>query len=136
MSNFWPSIPSMSDLVYLLEFLLNGEKRWVLLQPVDAANGVILDDRDDNGIMHGLTLGGRAIEIPFTHVLKVDPQYKVTRFNGQTHRSERVSAEKLEKIIDRNTDKKTGEVTGIDSIEEVGNSDNRVTRKREPEGGW
>lgn len=116
----------MSDLVYLLEFLLNGEKRWVLLRPIDAANGVILDDRDDNGIMHGLTLGGRNVEIPFQHILKVDPQYKVSIFTGNKVRTETVDAERLEKIIDGHTNKKTGEI-GVRTIEEIGNSDNKVT---------
>jgi len=120
----------MSDLVYLLEFLLNGEKRWVLLQPIDAANGVVLDDRHDNGIMHGLTLGGRQVEIPFQHILKVDPQYKVTTFNGQKCRTQKVDAERLEKIIDNHTNKKTGEVD-IRSIKDTSDPKNKVTRYEE-----
>jgi hypothetical protein len=125
MSKFWPS---MSELVYILKFLVNGEPRSVLLRPVDAANGVILDDPEDNGIMRGVTLGGCTIKIPFTHILMVERPFRVSTFNGQTTRSERCTEKEVQERIERNTDPDTGEVKNIRSIEDTRDPDNRVTR--------
>lgn len=114
-------------MVYVLTLVIAGQKRSVLLRPIDPANGVILDDVKNNGWLQGLTLAGKRIEIEFSQVLMVE-QYRVTRFNGQTTRSQTVSAAEVEKIIEKNTDPDTGEVKNIRSIEEKGNPGNRVSK--------
>lgn len=120
-----------SLLIYMLRYLHNGHERSILLQPVDAGNGVIMHDVDDNGIMHGLTIGGHSIQLPFQHFLIVERQFRVTRFNGQTSRTEKASEARVEQIIEQNTDKKTGELdASIRNIEEVDNPKNKVTRYR------
>lgn len=118
-----------STLVYILRYMMNGRERSILLRPIDASNGVIMDDIDDNGIMHGLTLGGNRIELPFKQFLSIEPQYSVTRFNGQTSRTEQCSEERLNEILENSTDQETGEVSSdIRDIKEIGNDSNRVTR--------
>lgn len=114
-------------MVYVLTLVIAGQERSVLLRPIDPANGVILDDVKNNGWLQGLTLTGKRIEIEFSQVLMVE-QYRVTRFNGQTTRSQTVSAAEVEKIIEKNTDPDTGEVKNIRSIEEKGNPGNRVSK--------
>lgn len=118
------------DILYICEFLLNGQRRSVLLRPVDAANGVILDG-DEAGRMFGQTSSGQRVEIPIVHILRID-RFKV-RFqaadNGRSARTENVSEKKLEKIIERRTDKETGEVKGIAEISDTQDSENRVEHR-------
>jgi|GEM_PF-3443458 len=118
-------------MVYVLTLVVAGKERSVLLRPIDPANGVILDDVNDNGWMQGLTLAGKRIEIKFSQVLMVE-QYRVSRFNGQTTRSQTVSAAELERIIEVNTDSATGEVKNIRTIEEKGNPSNRASQLQDP----
>jgi len=122
-----------SDAVlYVLRWLdLTGKERSCILCPdgPQLANGEILSEtREGSGIMRGRLLSGKSIELAFTQVLMVE-RYKVETFNGQTTRSQEVSGDQLERILDTATVKDTGEVQ-VRTIEEVGNSDNRVTARR------
>ena len=128
---------SLNDLlIYVLEFLLEGERRSVFCRPVDASNGVVLEETSDgSGIMCGVLLGGKTFEIPLPQILKIE-QYKVTyrpgEVGGQTAKTVTVGANKVQDIIANQTDSETGEVKGIAKIQEVGNPENAV--EWEPEG--
>jgi len=118
------------NFLYICEFLLDGRRRSVLLRPVDAANGVILDG-DEDGRMFGQTSSGQRVEIPIIHILRID-RFKV-RFqaadNGRNARTEYASEKKLEKIIERRTDKETGEVKGIAEISDTKDDENRAEHR-------
>lgn len=52
-------------LVYVFEFVIGGEKRSVILKPLDAANGLIVEETfPDSGIYYGESITGRRVEIP------------------------------------------------------------------------
>lgn len=52
-------------LVYIYEWLVDGAKHTAVLLPIDAANGVILEETEDgSGILRGLTISGGFVHIP------------------------------------------------------------------------
>lgn len=125
-----------SNLVYMLEFMLNGHKRSILIHAIDGPNGVVMDDPQNDGNMRAKTLGGNEIRVKLDNVLMVERRFVVSRFNGQTTRSQNLNEAQVKRVIEQSTNQETGEVQGIREIREVGNDDNRVTERQEPEGGW
>lgn len=123
-------LQSFQDILYICEFLLNGQRRSVLLRPVDAANGVVLDG-DEAGRMFGQTSSGQRVELPINRILRIE-RYKVqfrATDNGRSSRTEYASEKKLEKIIERRTDKETGEVKGIAEISDTQDDSNRAEHR-------
>lgn len=116
---------------YVLEFLLGSEPRTVLVQAIDAPNGVVLEETaDGSGMMRGLLLGGGKIEIPFPRILKIEKRYEVTTHNGQVTRVEKMSERRVERLIDNCTNKETGEISGfIREIKDTKDPENKVTRR-------
>jgi hypothetical protein len=52
-------------LVYIFEYIVEGKKHSVVLKPIDAANGVILDEVPGQpGLMRGLLVSGGTVHIP------------------------------------------------------------------------
>lgn len=115
-------------LTYLLT-LVDGTQHWLI--PVDALNGVVMDDPNDRGLMTGRLYGGGSIQVPIDHIFMVEEKpYRMSWFDGQKTRSERCSEKEVERRIDQNTDKNTGEVKNIRRIEDTRNPDNRVDKDK------
>ncbi len=52
-------------LVYIYEYVIEGKQQTVVLQPIDAANGVILEETfEGSGILRGLQVSGGLVHIP------------------------------------------------------------------------
>lgn len=59
-------------LVYVLEFVVNCKQRSLTLIPIDAANGVIMEEtREGSGTMRGLLVSGGEFKIPAAAITNV-----------------------------------------------------------------
>lgn len=109
--NFFQTVQQQAEiaLTYLLT-LVDGTEHWLV--PVDALNGVVMDDPNDRGIMTGRLLGGGSIQVPIDHIFMVEEKrYRVEVNNGQGRTSRDVSERDLERTIrEAPRDKDTGEV--------------------------
>jgi len=115
-------------LTYLLT-LVDGSQHWLV--PVDAINGVVMAAPNDRGIMRGNLHDGGNIDVAISDIFMVEEKpYRVTTFTGQTTRSEKCSERRVEEIIERNTNKDTGEVKHISGIQDTRDEDNGVDRHR------
>lgn len=112
-------------MTYLLT-LVNGQQ--YILVPCDAHGTVMQETEEDSGLLHGQLWQGGTVEVPISQILMVEQRYQVTRFTGQTSRTEKVSEAKLEQILEKNTNKETGEVQHIREIKDTQNPENRVNR--------
>lgn len=73
-------------LVYVLELVIAGQLRSVILQPIDPDNGVVLEESaDGSGIMRGRLVSGGLLEIPAAAIKNVFPQWwkKTDNQSGQ-----------------------------------------------------
>lgn len=122
------------NLIYVLEYLLKGQLSRTFLKPVDAATGSILEEvgESDDPIMRGVTLQGKEIKLPISSILKIE-EYTVGHRTNKGVRREDVSADKLDRIIDQNTDRTTGEVKNISYIQDRSDPNNGVEQKPK---GW
>lgn len=109
--NFVQTVKQQAEvaLTYLLT-LVNGQQYWLV--PVDALNGVVLDDPNAQGLMTGHLYGGGKIEIPLDHIFMVEEKrYRVQVDNGQGRRSQDMNERELNQALDRaKRDESTGEV--------------------------
>ncbi|NJP10748.1 MAG: hypothetical protein HC866_15775 [Leptolyngbyaceae cyanobacterium RU_5_1] len=112
-------------MTYLLT-LVNGQQH--ILVPCDAHGSVMEETEEDSEILRGQLWAGGTVEVPISQVFMVEQRYRVTIFTGQTSRTEKVSEAKLEQILEKNTNKETGEVQHIREIKDTQNSENRVNR--------
>ncbi|MBF2025626.1 MAG: hypothetical protein IGS48_02505 [Oscillatoriales cyanobacterium C42_A2020_001] len=96
-------------LTYLLT-LVDGSQHWLV--PVDALNGVVMDDPNDQGIMTGKLYGGGEIEVAISDIFMVEEKrYRVQVDNGQGRRSQDMSEKDFNQAMDRaKRDESTGEV--------------------------
>lgn len=96
-------------LTYLLT-LVDGSQHWLV--PVDALNGVVMDDPNDRGVMTGQLYGGGSIQVPIDHIFMVEEKrYRVEVNNGQGRTSREVSERDLERTIEEAPrNRETGEV--------------------------
>lgn len=77
-------------LVYIYEYIVEGKKHSVVLKPIDAANGVILEETfDGSGIMRGRSVSGGLVHIPIEGITNHFQTWwrKQTDEGGQGHRS-------------------------------------------------
>lgn len=119
-------------LIYLLEYLLNGKPSRTFLQPVDC-HGVIMEEVGEAedpslSIMRGKTLQGKELKIPIGAILKIE-EYTIGHRTNKGVRRENASAERVERVIEQNTDKSTGEVKGVAYIRDNNDPDNSVEQK-------
>lgn len=92
-------LPTLTDkLVYIMKFVLNGQPRSLVLQPIDAANGVIIEETSDgSGIYWGKTIGGSRVEVPVESVTHVFASWwKVSdNFGGNGNQTIHTNSEDL-----------------------------------------
>jgi len=113
----------MEQLTYRVEFLLNGQLRSVVLVPLDAANGVIMDDPTNNGYYNARTLAGSNIQIPVAAVTNVFASWwKVSTndFGGNGNKVYHAQTDWVEGYVEdkmddpKAWDKETGELKGVE----------------------
>lgn len=103
-------------LTYILHFLVGEQERTLLLQPIDAANGVILEETsEDSGIVRGKSIYGRTFDLKFTQILRIE-EYDVTaNWGGNGHKTRRMT----EKQIVDYTKNCGGEASKISKIKDT-----------------
>ncbi|MDX2241400.1 MAG: hypothetical protein NW224_12010 [Leptolyngbyaceae cyanobacterium bins.302] len=109
--------------------LVNGQQ--YILIPVDAHDS-IMDAPEDGSIRTGNLLNGGTIEVPDSQILTIE-EYEVGHRTNKGIRRETCNSDRVERIVNQNTDRSTGEVKGVQYIREKGNSDNAAEQKPE---GW
>jgi hypothetical protein len=73
----------LNDLVYTLDYIKDGRAMTTHLRPVDAANGVIMDER--GGAMIGLTTTGHLIRVTLDAIVCLAKAEVTWRNNQGTH---------------------------------------------------
>lgn len=94
---------------YLLT-LTNGKSYW--LYPVDASNGVVMEEIGETGVMRGRLIAGGNVDVEIDHIFNIEEKrYRVTVNNGQGRKSMDMSDREFDKAIERaKRDEDTGEV--------------------------
>ncbi|MDX2215290.1 MAG: hypothetical protein SFY66_18645 [Oculatellaceae cyanobacterium bins.114] len=109
--------------LYVLDYLVEGEKKRTILQPVDAEYGVILEETSDGSdLMRGLLANGKRIFVPMSQVLHVE-EWKVqvkAGYLGSGSRTLHLNEKQMERLVNNfPRDQETGEVKGIANFEKV-----------------
>lgn len=107
--------------LYILDFLVDGEKQKVILQPVDPSYGVIMEETEDgSGIMKGLLPTGKPIFIPMPQILHIE-EWKVrvkAGYLGSGSRTLHLNEKQMTDLVNNfPRDQETGEVKGIADFE-------------------
>jgi hypothetical protein len=102
-------LPTLRDkLVYILQFVLNGQPRSVALLPLDAANGVIIEETfEGSGVYWGRTVGGTRVEVPVASVTHIFASWwKVTEnFSGNGYKTVHTNSDEwVEEHVTRKQD--------------------------------
>lgn len=123
--------------LYLLDFLsVQGQERSIPIRMVDAANGVIFEETyEGSGLFRLLSGQGHPFYLTFPQILSIrsyDVYFDLNPRDGHSASPARCSEDEVEDILDRNTNKKTGEVEGIRGIQDRNNPDNGVRARSEP----
>ena len=104
-------------ITYILHFLnATGQQRNLLLQPIDAGNGVILEETyDGSGIVRGQSVYGTNFEVKFDQILKIE-EYKVTaNWGGRGHSTRNMTGEAIAEY----TKNAGGEAEKISQVKDV-----------------
>lgn len=93
-------------LVYVLEFVVDGQPRSVMLRPIDAGNGVILEETsEDSGVMRGKLVSGGVCEVPAVAITNVFASWwKVDHVTNQGHKTIYVDDAVIEKKVESAVD--------------------------------
>lgn len=114
---------SLQKLIYIVEFVINGEARSLQVCPVDAANGVIFDAPEGSEFYKGRTVSGTNFEIPIAAVTNVFASWwKVTTndFGGNGHKTYHAQTDWVEGYVEKKKDdpnawnKETGELKDVE----------------------
>lgn len=113
-------------MTYLLR-LINGQE-YIL---VAASPDEVMSMPENGDTWLGKLFNGKEIAIPDSQFLSIEPdRYRVITFNGQTSKVHTMSESKLERTLDKATDK-NGEVqANIRAIEDTKDSGNRVSKRQ------
>lgn len=128
-----------SMLVYIFEYIVEGKKHSVVLKPIDAANGIVLDDVPGQpGIVRGLTVSGGTVHIPIEGITNhFQSWWKVFRDDGRggvrgeyTDDEERVGRAASEDVGKKGRwDEETGEYTRAREVERPPEDAKRIYHK-------
>lgn len=123
--------------LYLLNYLNpQGQERSIPIRMVDAANGVIFEETaDGSGLFRLISSGGTEFFLKFPQILQVrryDVFFEPNARDGHSSSPARCDEDEVEGILDRNTNKDTGEVEGIRGIQDRHDPDNGVRARSEP----